>query len=216
MDADLAGKGDFTLTAVTSLEESESVTLSETDDGVFVGTLTTVLSNTKGEDNDGSLNIEKDVTISVTYDDEFDAEGNDPDPITTTVTVGGELAPVPVVVGEVTYDGVTYTVGDATFFELGSIVFSLAEDSQSPAFFADISLESSTTLSSETYTIGASDFFVVTAESSVTVGDQAGSGVAFTSGSVGLTVESDRYVLEINLSTAESTLTGTVEAPFPE
>ncbi|GAA5023803.1 hypothetical protein GCM10011506_06910 [Marivirga lumbricoides] len=220
-DADLAGSGSYQLTITTSLGETESVTLSETEaqSGIFEYSIPTILSATKGANGDGFLHIEKDVIVSVTYDDEFDNEGNNPEPITSTVIVGGELAPTEPVVGEVTYKGVTYTLDDVVYLddpEEGLITFYLKNNTESQEFYAAISLESSTTLSSGTYTFGAQDFFVNTELSDINLENQVDTAVPFTSGSVELTVGTDRYTLVINLSTAEGTLTGTVEAAFPE
>jgi len=93
-DADLTESGDFTVMLSSDLGESEEVTLSETESvGIFKGTIDGVIGNTAGTDDDGSLNIEKDVVLTATYDEVIDSEGNDPEPTTVQITVMGDLAP---------------------------------------------------------------------------------------------------------------------------
>ena len=73
--------------------ESEIITLTETgpDTGIFTGTVDTTFGTVAGTDNDGVFNTQAGDTVTVTYDDEFDGTGNDPDPITDTDIVGGGI-----------------------------------------------------------------------------------------------------------------------------
>ncbi len=73
-----------------STGESETITLTETgpDTGVFEGTVDTTYGTTPGTDDDGTFNTQSGNTVTVTYDDVFDAEGMDPDPVTDTDIVG--------------------------------------------------------------------------------------------------------------------------------
>ena len=70
--------------------ETEIITLTETgpDTGIFTGTVDTTFGTTAGTDNDGVFNTQSGNTVTVTYDDEFDAAGGDPDPATDTDIVG--------------------------------------------------------------------------------------------------------------------------------
>ncbi|MDB4297538.1 gliding motility-associated C-terminal domain-containing protein, partial [Flavobacteriaceae bacterium] len=69
--------------------ESEAVTLTETgvDTGIFTGTVSTTASATAGADNSGNMNVTPGDVVTVTYNDSFDANGNDPAAVTDTVTV---------------------------------------------------------------------------------------------------------------------------------
>ena len=90
--------------------ESETVTLTETgvDTGVFTGTVDTEYGVTAGTDNDGIFNTQSGDTVTVTYDDEFDAIGSDPDAITDTNTVGNLPD-----FGPVIFTGTTTVAGDS-------------------------------------------------------------------------------------------------------
>ncbi|GER61052.1 hypothetical protein ULMA_31600 [Patiriisocius marinus] len=70
--------------------EIETITLTETgpDTGVFEGTVDTTYGTSAGTDEDGVFNTQSGNTVTVTYDDEFDVTGSNPDPITDTDIVG--------------------------------------------------------------------------------------------------------------------------------
>ncbi len=216
-DADLADGGNFDLTVTTSLGESESITMveSDTETGKFSATLSTILSNEAGTNNDGSINIENGVTISVSYDDEYDSEAKDPDPITKTVTVTGESFPTGT---EITYAGATYYLNYGSYIDFtsldGSLVFNLIGNESSPEVYLDVTIGSSTTITSETYTIGETDYYIITDASGISIDNDPNGGQPFTSGSVALTIGNTSYTLVMNLVTAEGNLTGTFEVPF--
>ncbi|AWH74819.1 hypothetical protein DCS32_11815 [Dokdonia sp. Dokd-P16] len=90
--------------------ESETITLTETgiDTGVFTGTVETEYGVTAGTDNDGIFNTQAGDTVTVTYDDEFDAIGSDPDAITDTDIVGNLPD-----FGPVIFTGTTTVAGDS-------------------------------------------------------------------------------------------------------
>ncbi|WP_405250311.1 beta strand repeat-containing protein [Dokdonia sp. Asnod3-C12] len=90
--------------------ESETITLTETgiDTGVFTGAVDTEYGVTAGTDNDGIFNTQSGDTVTVTYDDEFDAIGSDPDAITDTNTVGNLPD-----FGPVIFTGTTTVAGDS-------------------------------------------------------------------------------------------------------
>ena len=90
--------------------ESETITLTETgvDTGVFTGTVETEYGVTAGTDNDGIFNTQSGDTVTVTYDDEFDAIGSDPEAITDTNTVGNLPD-----FGPVIFTGTTTVAGDS-------------------------------------------------------------------------------------------------------
>ena len=90
--------------------ESETITLTETgpNTGIFTGTVDTEYGVTAGTDNDGIFNTQSGDTVTVTYDDEFDAIGADPDPITDTNTVGNLPD-----FGPVIFTGMTTVAGDS-------------------------------------------------------------------------------------------------------
>jgi hypothetical protein len=78
----------------TSLGEFETLSLTKTSgtSNFFEGSLSTVLSDQKGNDNDGSLNIENGTTITVVYNDALDQDDNIVS-ISGTQTVTGDFAP---------------------------------------------------------------------------------------------------------------------------
>lgn len=90
--------------------ESETITLTETgvDTGVFTGTVDTVYGETAGTDNDGIFNTQSGDTVTVTYDDEFDEIGSNPDAISDTNTVGNLPD-----FGPVIFTGTTTVAGDS-------------------------------------------------------------------------------------------------------
>tara|TARA_R110002012_G_scaffold311141_1_gene520411 strand:- start:2418 stop:5834 length:3417 start_codon:yes stop_codon:yes gene_type:complete len=90
--------------------ESETITLTETgiDTGVFTGDVDTEYGVTAGTDNDGIFNTQSGDTVTVTYDDEFDAIGANPDAITDTNTVGNLPD-----FGPVIFTGTTTVAGDS-------------------------------------------------------------------------------------------------------
>ncbi len=103
------------VTVVSDNGESEDVTLTETgpDTGVFEGTVDTTYGNAAGTDDDGTFNTEAGDILTVTYDDAFDALGNDPAAVTDTNTVtGGDTGTVDITDTTIPGDTLTVTVTD--------------------------------------------------------------------------------------------------------
>ncbi len=94
-DGDLnvnVGVAETIIVAVTNdaTGEIENITLTETgvNTGVFSATVATVYGATAGTDDDGVFNTKTTDTVAVTYDDNLDADGNNPVAITATDIVG--------------------------------------------------------------------------------------------------------------------------------
>lgn len=91
IDADLnvnaAVAESFSVQASSDKGENETLVLTETgvNTGIFVGLVSTTSGTSAGTDNDGVFNAEDNTEISVSYDDQLDANGNNPAPITKTV-----------------------------------------------------------------------------------------------------------------------------------
>jgi hypothetical protein len=87
-------KESINVSVTTSLGESENMSLSQTSGttNFFEGLLSTNLSDQKGTDNDGTLNVENGTAITIIYDDALD-EDETTISISVTLTVTGDLAP---------------------------------------------------------------------------------------------------------------------------
>lgn len=104
--------------------ESETITLTETgvDTGIFTNTLPTTFGTSAGTNDDGTMNSQNGDTITVTYNDPSDADGN-PEVLTDTDTVnGGASGVVTITPTSVPGDTLDITVTDADIAGDGTLV----------------------------------------------------------------------------------------------
>lgn len=86
-------KATIILSISTSLGETESLTLTRLgESSLYSGTINTSLSNINGTNNDGTIGAENGTTVTISYTDALDQDGNTVT-ISLIVTMGGETAP---------------------------------------------------------------------------------------------------------------------------